>query len=206
MREAFYEESASSARSVAEAKVYTVFRVLAIIAFVGAALLLAFSFTYVPFVLAGTVDEATGQVYTAPRVFYIAAYFVFAGLVALTGFLFWKFKNRYNVSYDYIFVEDELRVSRVFNGMRRKFFKKFNADMIVKLGKCANDSYRSATAGLGKKQIVYLTPNREPREGREFYYMVYSSSTEKTVYILESKVELIEYLIRAAGRNKWETR
>lgn len=206
MREAFYEESASSARSAMEAKWYRAMSIISIIAFVAVALLIAFAFTYVPIVLAGTVDEETGQVFTAARIFYIAAYFVFIALVAGTGLLFWFLKNRYNVSYDYIFVEDELRVSRVFNGVRRKFYKRFNADMILKLGKCENDSFNRITAGMGKKQIVYLTPNREAREGRELYYMLYSSSTEKTVYILESKVELIEYILRAAGRNKWEAR
>lgn len=206
MREGLYEESATPARGVTEAKWYTAFRVIAIIAFVVAALMVAFAFNYVPIVLAGTVDEETGQVYTAARVFYIAAYFVFVALMAGTGALFWKFKNRYNVSYDYIFVEDELRVSRVFNGVRRKFYKRFNADMILKMGKCANDSFHQVTAGMGKKQIIYLTSNREPAEGKEFFYMLYSSTTEKSVYILECKTQLIEYVVRAAGRNKWESR
>lgn len=205
MKEAFYEESASSLRSVSEAKMYTVFKVLAIVMFVGAALIVSFAFNYVPFILAATVDEA-GAVNVAARIFNIAAYFVFFALVAGSAAIFWLFKNRFNVSYDYIFVEDELRVSKVFNGVKRKFFRRLKCDMMLKLGKCENDSFVRTTAGMTKKQVVYLTPNREPREGREFFYILYSSSAEKTVYILECKTELIEYIVRAAGRNKWETR
>lgn len=206
MKEAFYEESASSLRSVSEAKMYTVFKVLAIVMFLGAALILSFAFTYIPFILAATVDEATGAVNTGARIFNIVAYILFFLLVGGASALFWLFKNRFNVSYDYIFVEDELRVSKVFNGVKRKFFRRLKCDMMLKIGKCENDSFVRTTAGMTRKQVVYLTPNREPREGREFFYILYSSSAEKTVYVLESKTELIEYIVRAAGRNKWETR
>lgn len=204
MREAYYEESASSAQGMREAKFYTAFKVTSIICFVlGAIILSLLFFTFLPSYLAAKEE---GKLSTQGVVFGVVFWAVPCLLLAGFGLLFWRWKNRYNLSYDYIFVEDELRVAKVFNGLKRKFYKRFNADMILKMGKCENDSFRRLTAGMGKKEIVRLTPNREPREGREFFYMLYSSSTEKAVYILECKTELIEYILRAAGRNKWESR
>ena len=41
-------------------------------------------------------------------------------------------------------------------------------------------------------------------EGKIFIYLLYSSSIEKRVYVLECRKELLEYLVFAAGRNKFE--
>ena len=59
-------------------------------------------------------------------------------------------------------------------------------------------------AGLQGKKAVPLTPNNEPAEGKIFIYLLYSSSIEKRVYVLECRKELLEYLVFAAGRNKFE--
>ncbi len=204
MREAYCEESASCQKSVREAKIYTVFKAAAVIAFAVAVVLLFFSFTLIPILVDGTVNKDTGEVYTVARVFSIVAYFSVLLLFAGGGVLCWFLKNRFNVSFDYIFVEDELRVSKVFNGKKRKHLMTFRCDQILKIGKCENLSFERTCAGLGRKQIVFLTPNREPSENKNFYYILYSGSAGKTVNILEARTELIDYLIRAAGRNKWD--
>lgn len=201
----YYEESAISTRSQTEAKLYTLFLVMAVAFFVVAGFILTFAFTYVPLVLQETVDEA-GAVNTPARVYSFLTYFGPIVLIALAGLAFWLIKNRFNVSYDYTFVEDELRVSRVYNGKRRKFLKGFKTDQMLKLGKCENDSFERTCAGLDKKSVRFLTPNRNPGAGKDFYYFLYSSSLEKAVYILESRVDLIEILVRTAGRNKWEAK
>ncbi len=204
IRDAYYEESASCQRSVREAKFYTTFKIVAIVAFIIAGLILSFAFGYVPSLLDSTVNNETGEVYTLVRVFYLVTYFATVALIAGAGVLFWFLKNRFNVSFDYLFVEDEFRVAKVFNGKKRKFLKNFKCDQILKIGKCENPSFERTCAGLSKKQIVFLTPNREPSENKNFYYILYSSSIEKTVNIVEARVELIDYLVRAAGRSKWD--
>ena len=204
IREAYYEESAACARGVKEAKLYTLFKVVAIAAFIVAGFILSFAFTFVPALIDSTVDKDTGAVYVAARVFYIVSYFVTIALIAGAGVLFWFLKNRFNVSYDYLFVEDELRIAKVFNGKKRKYLKTFKCDQILKIGRCEKPSFERTCAGLSKKQIVFLTPNRVAAENKDFYYILYSSSLEKTVNIVEAKVELIDFLVRAAGRSKWD--
>ena len=51
---------------------------------------------------------------------------------------------------------------------------------------------------------MILTPNREPVEGKIFIYIHYSSSIEKKLYVLECRKELLEYVVFAAGRNKFD--
>lgn len=203
MRELFYEESSIPLKSVREAKLYTVFKVMAIVCFAVAAFILTFAGTYVPYLMGLKAD---GQLDGIGLAFALVTYFGLVVVIAAAGVVFWLFKNRFNVSYDYSFVEDELRVSKVYNGKKRKFLKLFKADQILKLGKCSGESFERTCAGLSKKAIRFLTPNREPSEGKDFYYILFSSSLEKAVYIIEARQELIEYLIRAAGRQKWEAR
>lgn len=206
IKDAYYEESAACQRERAEARLYTVFKVAAILSFVILGFFAVFAFSWVDIVLTGTVNEETGAVNTAARIFNFVTYFGFAALVLGAGLLLWFLKNRFNVSYDYIYVEDELRISKVFNGKKRKFLRTLKCDQMLKLGKCANESFGRTCAGMGKKQIVYLTSNKQPAENKEFYYILYSSSIEKTVYIVETRTEMIDCLVRVAGRNKWEAR
>ena len=206
MRETFYEESAVSARSASEAKLYTLFKAVALVLFVIMAILLLLSFNIVPFLLEISRNSETGEVYTATRILVFVQYIGSIALLFAAGFVFWRLKNRFNLSYDYTFVEDELRVSKVFNGRKRKFLKMFKADQILKMGRCDSDSFQRTCAGLGKKGVRFLTPNKEPVEGKEFFYLLYSTSLEKAVYIVEARVELLDMLVRVAGRNKWESR
>ena len=206
MRETFYEESAVSARSASEAKLYTLFKVVAFVLFGIMAILLLLSFNIVPFLLEISRNSETGEVYTATRILVFVQYIGTIVLLFLAGFIFWRLKNRFNLSYDYTFVEDELRVSKVFNGRKRKFLKMFKTDQILKMGRCESDSFQRTCAGLGKKGVRFLTPNKAPVEGKEFFYLLYSTSLEKAVYIIEARVELVDILIRVAGRNKWESR
>lgn len=204
IRDAYYEESATCRRAVREAKFYATFKIVAIVAFVVAGLILSLAFGYIPSLIDGTVNKDTGEVYMVARIFYMVTYFATVALIAGAGVAFWFLKNRFNVSFDYLFVEDELRIAKVFNGKKRKYLKTMKCDQILKIGKCENPSFERTCAGLSKKQIVFLTPNREPSENKNFYYVLYSSSIEKTVNIIEAKVELIDFLVRAAGRSKWD--
>ena len=49
-----------------------------------------------------------------------------------------------------------------------------------------------------------MTPNSEPAEGKEFFYILSSTSMEKVLIIIEARREILEYLVRAAGRSKYE--
>ena len=197
-RSAFYEESAISTREKSERRSYLVFHIASIVMLVIAALLIFFSLTSVPSILGD--EELTGT----QKAISIVVWFL--PILSLVGFffLFRYIKRKFNVSFDYTFVEDELRVTKVFNNKSRKHLHTFKADQILKIGYVDSASFERPIAGLQGKKAIPLTPNRDPAEGKEFIYLLYSSQAGKKVYVLECRQELLEYLVFAAGRNKFE--
>lgn len=202
-REGFYEESVSSVRAHREEKMYTVFKTLAILFFVLGGILLSFVFVFVPSVLEQTVNEA-GEVNTVARIVGFVEYFTLVAVFLGSGFGCWFFKNRYNISYDYTFVEDELRITKVFNGKKRKFITTLHADRILQIGWVESDAFQRALAGFHGKKPKYMTPNREAQEGREMIYLVHSTSIERQLYVIECRRALLEQMVLACGRNKLE--
>ncbi|MBO5046145.1 MAG: hypothetical protein J6C93_04665 [Clostridia bacterium] len=195
MKEAFYEESANARKGATEAKKYTVLHVIGVICFVVAVMHGLFSFTYVPMIINET--SGVGLALSLVWWFGLLAMFVFL------GFIMFRWKRKYNLSYDYIFVEDELRISKVFNGKKRKHLITIKADQILRMGKCESDAYERTRAGIEKKPI-FCTSNVEPAEDKMFIYIVVSNSVGKSIYVLECRLTMLEFLVRAAGRNKLE--
>ena len=202
-RDGFYEESAISSRSQAEEKLYTTFKVFAIIFFIIGGFILTFAFAFVPNVLQGTVGE-DGTVDTLTRIFALVEYFLAIAALIGAGLIFWFFKNRFNLSYDYTFVEDEIRITKVFNGKKRKFLYTIKADRILAIGWVESDAFERATRGFNTKKIKKCTPNKECPEGKEWIYITQSTSLEKAIYVLECRRQLLENIVFAAGRNKLE--
>lgn len=194
MKEAFYEESAVCAKSKKEATIYRIFQIAGIVMFVIAGLWLSFSFGYISNVVEGTSGTE--------RAFYIIWWFLVPALFIGAGVVAFLFRKRFNVSYDYTFVEDELRITKVFNGKKRKYMTTLKADQILKIGWCDKDSFERTRQGMGKPKI--LSSNKEPMDEKDFIYILYSSSIEKTLYVLECRQLMLEFIVRAAGRNKLE--
>ncbi|MCI9503878.1 MAG: hypothetical protein HFE26_00600 [Clostridia bacterium] len=204
-RDALYEESARSQRESSEAKMYTVFYVLEIIFLTAAVIQLLIFFTIqLPYVIGYTPEEGKPPIAWTERL--IGALINLIPIVCcLAGwFLFHRFKRRYNASFDYLFVEDELRITKVFNNKRRKHLVKLQADKILQIGYCDKESFLRVTGGMDRRSVKYMTPNREPSEEKLFLYILYSSPVGKTVYVIECREKMLEYLVLAAGRNKFE--
>lgn len=196
-----YEESAVSVNSAHEAKVWKALHIVQWIFMVITAFAVFFT---VLWALPSMIGEFQKNKNVPGFVFALVTWIGGVGSLALIAVLFWRLKLRRNVSYDYMFVEDELRISKVFNGRKRKFLHKFRADHILKIGYCDRPSFEDTARGLDKKSIVYLTPNYEPAEEKFFFYILYSDAAGKGLYIIESREMMLEYLVRAAGRNKFE--
>ncbi len=197
MRDAFYEESAISKNSASETKKYTVFRIVSYVFFALTGISLLLFFYLLPMILA----ETSG----AGRTFSIIQWVLPAVTFLASAIVFMRMKFRYNLSFDYTFVEDELRISKVFNGKKRKYLFKMKSDTVLKIGLCERESFERTLAGHPNKPI-YLTPNRyeEPAEGKMFVYVVHSDPACKNIYILECREMLLEHLVQAVGRNKLE--
>lgn len=201
IKDGFYEESAGSANSRTEARIYTAFKIFAFAFWaVGVGLGLLFSFQ-----LIANVTSAEGLT-TAQRVIPIVMWFGMLLLLIGLGVLCWFWKNRYNVSYDYTFVEDEIRITKVFNGRKRKYLTTLKSDRILQIGWVGSDAYQNALRGLQGKKPVRCTPNKEASEGKEMIYFVQSTTMEKQMYILECRRQLLENIVFTAGRNKLERR
>ncbi len=196
MRDALYEESAVCQNSASEKRKYTIFHIISIGMIVAAVIYGMLSINFVAFILAQDVSGIS-------KVINCVAWFL--PLLSFIGFaiLFFKLKRRYNVSFDYLFVQDELRISKVFNEKKRKFQITLKCDQILKIGMCENGSFERTCAGIQGKPRV-MTSNTEPAEGKIMIYVLYPSAGGKTVYVLECRKQLLEYLVLAAGRNKWE--
>lgn len=196
-REMLYEESALSQKARSEEKLYKTFLAVAILFFVIFGITASVAIGVIPAVLSNEDASRFGKIWMVVR----WGFFLLFSLGG--GFLFWHLKNRFNVSYDYSFVEDELRVTKVFNGRKRKFLFKVRADQILKIGWCEKASYENTLRGLTAKPKI-LSPNKIAADDKDFIYLLVAHELGKRVYVLECRKELLEYLVLAAGRNKLE--
>ena len=194
-KDALYEESAQPINAGKQSKWYMTFHVLFILFAVLAGLELFLCFLLLPPALDGVTGGALAFniiVWVAPGVGFI-----------LLSLLFFFVRRRFNVSYDYLFVQDELRITKVFSGKKRKFLVTLQADQMLQLGYCEGATFERTYAGLNGAKPQIMTPNREPAEGKEFIHILYSTTMGKTLYILECRKEMLEHLVLAAGRNKF---
>lgn len=198
MLEMLYEESATSTRAGAERRFYTVFLVFSILFFVVAGIIAFFSTSMIPSILGSDVFT------TLEKVFDILTWIVPILLLIGAGILFWFIKRRFNVSFDYSFVEDELRVTKVYNGKSRRYVTTITADNILKIGWVEKPSFVDTLRGVQGQKAKYLTPNKSPAEEKEFIYLLVSGPLQKTLYVIECRRELLEYLVKAAGVRKLE--
>lgn len=194
-RDALYEESAQSVNADKQRKWYTAFLALSIVFAVGTCIHLFVCVMTVPAIIA----EQKGLALALLLIMWLAPLVA----LALTAFLFFRLRLRFNVSYDYIFVTDELRITKVFNGRKRKHIITLAADHILQIGYCEGATFDRTYAGLNGAKPKILTPNRDPAEGKDFIHIMYTSSLGKTMYIIECRKEMLEYLVLAAGRNKF---
>lgn len=194
-----YEESAISLRAKREAKLNKAFQIAAIVFF---AFALVMAFIFLP-TIPGFITAAKEE--GASPVFAIVTVVLGVAMLIATGVVLWIFRRRFNVSYDYVFVEDELRITKVLNERKRKFITTLKADQILKIGYCSADSYNTSLAGLAGKKPKFLTPNSEPAEDKQFVYVLATTTMGKNMYILECRTMLLEYLVRATGRSKFTT-
>ena len=194
-KDALYEESAQPINAKKQARWYMAFHVLFILFSVATVIHLFVCIMVLPTGLKGVKGMALA--------FMLIVWLAPLAVLALTAFLFFRFRLRFNVSYDYLFVQDELRVTKVFNGRKRKHVVTLDMDHILQIGYCDGDSFERTKAGQHGAKPKLLSPNHEAADEKDFIYILYSTSLGKTLYILECKKELLEYLVLAAGRNKF---
>ena len=194
-RDALYEESAQPINAKKQARWYMVFHVLGILFAVAAGIQTLVCVTVLPTMASGLKGFALALL--------LIMWIGLAVLFAAVSFIFFRLRRRFNISFDYLFVQDELRITKVFNGKRRKHLVTLQADQILQLGYCEGPTFERTYAGLKGAKPLVMTPNRDPSEGKDFIHILYTTTMGKTLYILECRKEMLEHLVLAAGRNKF---
>lgn len=194
-RDALYEESAQPERGKSQSKWYSVFMALAIV-FAAMALIQLF---VILLVLPAMTEGLSGW----SLALFILIWVLPCVACAATGFIFFRLRLRFNVSYDYIFVQDELRITKVFNGRKRKHLVTLHAEHMLQIGYCEGDAFERTLAGMNGAKPKVMSPNREPAAEKDFIHILYSDSMGKVLYVIECRKEMLEYLVLAAGRNKF---
>ena len=118
-------------------------------------------------------------------------------------FVLFKFKNRFNVSYDYTFVSGELRIAKVINVNKRKLVVRIQAEDIIQLGDVDNTAFDGLRADPNTK-TVFCTSNDEAEEGKFFMYILVSDNGKK-LYILECRELLLMHILKFVKRTTLES-
>ena len=174
MKEVFYEESAHIQNEKSASVKYYVFKTLSIIFFVMAGFYVFIFFNFTP------IDETFTQNLLLNIIFIIVP----LALLIVSGIVFWRFKNKFYVDFDYTFVTGSIRISQVIKNFKRKLVYNFETSAIEKMGKYGSDTYNQydKMPGIKKK---FLTLNYTADEGKDFYYLVVNIDETKNLLVLE---------------------
>ncbi|MBE5749919.1 MAG: hypothetical protein E7346_03515 [Clostridiales bacterium] len=171
MKEILYEESAKIQNEKSAATKYYVLKVLSIISYTLA--VLWFMLVFIAY------DLATGSALL--NIIFIV---VPLAMFIASGIVLGKFKNKFYVDYDYIFVSGSIRFSKVIKNVSRKFICKFECSTIEKIGKIGSGTFEKYSNMPDVKRHI-LTMNSYPAEGKDFYYIVANFDGEKKLFVLE---------------------
>ena len=124
--------------------------------------------------------------------------FVFCCSLSFT-ILFHLVRRRINVSYDYVFVSGELRITKVFNVNKRKLVTKLTQEEILQVGDIDCPAYDRLRSDPQTKEIV-CTQNLTPSEGKFFMYIL-ATDAGKKLYVLECREELLVNMMQYLRRD-----
>ncbi len=129
------------------------------------------------------------------------------GIFCLWFFVVWfvlfKFKARFNATYDYCFVSGELRISKVINVNKRRLLARLQSEDMIQIGDVDNQSFMSLRADPNTK-VVFCTSNAEAAEGKFFLYIL-ANADGKKLYVLECREELLLQMMRFLKRSVLES-
>lgn len=199
--DAYYEESAVNNNAKKGEKRYKIVHVFSMIALVIAIICLVFCINCIPY---KPEDPTEDQIKA-----YEASKFLF-GFIGAQGvfflalwFLLFKIKTRINVSYDYVFVSGELRISKVFNINRRKLVARIDCAEMLQVGDMDNPSYERLRSDPSTKEVV-CTSNTETSDGKFFMYIL-ANVDGKKLYVLECRELLLMNILKFARRGTLES-
>lgn len=185
----FYEESAVTKDAEKAAKKYKIVHILSNVFLALGIIMVLFGFN-MP--LGG--EGANPLVSFLIWILFVCSWFF------VMWFCLFKFKQRFNVSYDYVFVSGELRISKVININKRKLVTRLQSEEILQMGDMESQSFEDLQNTADVKLVV-CTPNAEPMEGKFFMYIYTAIEGKKLLYVFECREELLMHVLRYARRS-----
>lgn len=188
MIETFYEESTGIADEKKERSKYNLFKIISIVFFVLLGLWVFFIFFFFDFSVAG--QNVLGTI-----IFIALPIIGFCG----SGVFFAIMKNKYCIDYDYTFVSGSVRFSKIINNVKRKSICKFDASDVMLIGNYGSEEYERIEKTPQIKKIL-LTSNKQPAEGKDFYYIYATVDGNKKLLLLECTESFLINFIKYRGR------
>ncbi len=183
----FYEESAIANNSEKKQKKYNILSIAS-----GVFIALAIFWVIIGF---NTIDI------TSPGA-WLAWGMVFLWLLA-AWFLLRMWKFRINISYDYVFVSGELRISKVINVNRRKLVARIDCEDMIQFGDVDNPSFDRFRNDPNVKTVL-CTSNDIAADGKFFMYVLAEYNGRK-LFVLECRELMLMNILKFAKRNKLES-
>ncbi len=196
--EVLYEESALNQKSKKNEKIYNLVNVVFWIAVVLSVICFAVVMLQIPF----KSPEDTSEEFKLKLVNFFGTLIPFVLMLALAIFTCFA-KRRVNLSYDYTFVSGELRIARVSNVNKRKFLYEILPEEILQVGDVEGESFERLLTDPNTKLIV-CTANNSPAEGKFFMYVLAKVGTQKQLYLLECREELLLNILKFVRRGTLE--
>lgn len=194
----FYEESAvnqNAKKGERNYKIvntfYYIFLILTMLTGFGA-------FFNFPLPLSGDATQEALESYEFMKMMFGFIVFLFLTFLGVTIILN-KLRRRINVSYDYVFVSGELRISKVFNINKRKLVTRLNQEEILQVGDVDSSAFNRLRSDPQTKEVI-CTPNTVAGEGKFFLYILAAEGV-KRLYVLECREELLLNMMQYLRRD-----
>lgn len=203
-RDVYYEESAVSSNAKKGERRYKIMHIVSLVILTVAIVLFFFFVMNMPFAKPSASEATDAANYEEMLAVYdmmkfIALFCLFNSLFLFgVWFVLFKLKARVNISYDYVFVSGELRVSKVININKRKLIARFDCEEIIQIGDVESQSYGLLKSDPTNKEII-CTPNYEAAEGKFFMY-IHINDNGKKLYILECREQMLVNILKFAKR------
>lgn len=193
----FYEESAVNRNAKRGSKAYVFLNVISKICLVVACIGFITALMNIPNCSAGDLDEEAQQMQSLLWVFCIGGLVI--GVFFILSFLYFSYaKSLCNVSYDYVFVTGELRLTKVFNVNRRKLVAIIDCGDMLQIGRVNSDSFERLRSDPSIREVV-CTKNNEAEDGKDFIYVL-TTHNGKTLYVLECREMLVAHMMKFVKR------
>ncbi len=186
MREEIYEECSIVQNPKIASLKYSIISILGIISFVVAGLMAIIFFML--------YDYNKGSF-----LFNIIMTIVPVALFIAVGILLTKFKKRFYVDYDYILVSGSIRFSKVIKNKKRIFISIFDCKNIDCIGKFGSRTFLKYVQMQDIKKVV-LSSNEIPTPGTDFFYLIVTVNSVRTLYVLECSEKFIQVILQYSRR------